>query len=36
MEEDIIHVDDYLEIQGSVGLETGYTSLGCLVVNKEY
>ncbi|MGC9054877.1 MAG: DUF342 domain-containing protein, partial [Candidatus Hydrogenedens sp.] len=36
LEDDIIHIDNYLEIQGSVGLETGNIShLGYLVINKN-
>jgi len=36
LEEDIIHVDNYLEIQGNIGLETGNIHhLGCLVIDKN-
>lgn len=36
LEDDVVHVDNYLEIQGSVGLETGNIHhLGCLVINKN-
>ena len=36
LEDDVIHVDNFLEIQGSVGLETGNIHhLGYLVVNKN-
>ncbi len=36
LEDDVVHVDNYLEIQGSVGLETGNIHhLGYLVINKN-
>lgn len=36
LEDEIIHIDNFLEIQGSVGLETGNINhLGYLVINKN-
>ncbi len=36
LEDEVIHVDNFLEIQGSVGLETGNINhLGYLIINKN-